>query len=142
MLEYFVVIGALVNIILTAYYAGLWMINAIACNDNYYPLLWVTLNIPVNIGSVLALSFQAKTSSVEGVQREISRFPVGRLSARWIRIEFAPCAQQPATHLEMREESLIFVLWWWFGSLGTVAYVMYGTVTFSSLMLIGELLKS
>lgn len=133
-LEYCIAIGAFANVFITAIYAGLQTINAVACNISYCPLLWVGCNILIHWASLLALSLQAEETGSQSPRLGLARY------LHVLRREFTLCVRQEALGplLKVREGSVWFTLWWWFASAGTVAYVMYGTLTFSSLLLIGK----
>lgn len=129
-------IGAIANIISVSLYAGLRTINTISCAAYWLPVMWVSLSAVVYLVGVLEFALRAQPTRVGGSGSRTTI--IARFSA-WMRHEFTPCISHEMISLDSREETLPSVLVSWFVSVLTVAYVIFGTVAFSSLVFIGKL---
>ena len=137
--EYLIILAAMANVITGSYWAGLWTINAFACTHTYLPLLWVVLTIFIHLFGMLALELRVETVK-DGVPTRLNGRPSGSMMSwlrAWSRHEFTPCINHDKLELRAKDESYLFVFISWFGSVGTVCHLLYGTVTFSSLAFIG-----
>jgi hypothetical protein len=134
-LEYALVMGAIVNVYMTAFYMGSWSINTISCDDLYYPLLWAVTTLFIHIFASWCLALRVVTpENNEGSRNQMKE----RLFQR-IRHEITPCITHNKLELIWKPESYLFVAISWWTSLLTVVHLLYGTVAFSSIQFIGEI---
>lgn len=133
-LEYTLVVGAIVNVYMTAFTMGSWSINTISCDDLWYPLLWVVTTLFIHIFGSWCLALRVITPE----NSEDSRHQVKGKLVRWIRHELTPCITHTKLDLIWAPESYLFVALSWWTSLLTVVHLLYGTVAFSSIQFIGE----
>ena len=135
-LEYVLVMGAIVNVYIAAFYTGSWTINTISCGDAYYPILWVVTTLFIHIFGSWSLALRVTTPEKDkGSQtHEKGRF------YQWMKHEITPCVTHDKLELIWKPESYTFVAISWWTSLLTVVHLLYGTIAFSSVQFIGETL--
>ncbi|KAJ2987629.1 hypothetical protein NUW58_g4397 [Xylaria curta] len=131
LVEYILILGAIVNILTASYFAGGWTINTISCDDTWYPIAWVGLTIVLHICGKIALDQRARTVNTVRFQKLPSKI------ISYLRYEFSPCISQDRLEMQWTEETYLFIFISWFSSIGTVAHILFGTIAFSSLTFIG-----
>ena len=134
--EYVLVLAAMVNVIMGSYYMGLWTINTVSCPNTFLPILWVGLTVLIHLGGMLALALRTETTRDTRSRQSLW----ARMSER-MGYEISPCVIHNKLTLEPKDESATFIFISWFTSVGTVTHLLFGTIAFSSLMLIGKFLS-
>lgn len=133
--EYLIALAAIANVIVAAVFAGRWTIDTTSCSAGYLPVLWVFLTPVAHVASQIALALRTKTVEDESPEARMS------LRERLLKAfsnELKPCSAQTRLRLELDNDSILFILVSWFISVWTVAYVLYGTIAYSTLMFISE----
>lgn len=125
-LEYILAAAVIANTITLCNQLGLQVSCVFAPDLTYLPLLWSILGISIHCSGALALL--VRTVSV----RDVNHKSVFRL----LKQQFQPMDNQITADISFRKESYIFVFISWFTSLLNVCYVIYGTLTFSSMLFI------
>ncbi|KAI0898150.1 hypothetical protein F4806DRAFT_461318 [Annulohypoxylon nitens] len=130
--EYVLVLSAIANVMSASYYAGLWTINTISCDDTWYPIVWAGLTVVLHILGMIALDQRVRVTQTAG---STGGFRSGVL--QWFRNEFTPCITQNKIELHWSGETYLFVFISWCSSISTVAHIFFGTIAFSSIIFIG-----
>jgi hypothetical protein len=125
-LEYLVVIAAVANIATLSKELGVQVVCSFAPQLTYLVLLWAFLILIIHASGSIALLLRARVSC-------------GRSSntvLHWIGIQFTPFEKQRPINVYMIPETYWFTIFSWFTAILTVCHVIYGTLTFSSMLFI------
>lgn len=131
--EYVLVLGAISNVITTSYYLGLGTINTLSCTVKYLPVLWVVLTVFIHVFGTIAFALR--------VNIKPDARPKQRMKAKFLEqilYEFTPCVKHNKLDLQTKDESYLFVFISWATSIGTVVHILFGTIAFSSVTLLGK----
>ena len=94
----------------------------------YLPIVWALLAFAIHVGGAAALMLQ--------VQLEAQHPPDKPLIGQLLERELQPCIQHPPARLTLCTESYGFIILSWLTSIGTVLYLIYGTMLFSGALFI------
>lgn len=127
-LEYVVVVGAIANIATVSKELGVQVVCSFAPHLTYLVLLWAFLILIIHTSGSIALLLCARVS-----HREVS----SRIW-EWIRVQVVPFDQQGPINVkvEIYPETYWSLFFAWFTAILTVCHVIYGTLTFSSMLFI------
>jgi hypothetical protein len=125
-LEYIIVLAAVANVVTVAQELGVQVSCSFAPHLTYLVLLWAVLNLSIHISGAAALYLRVRVKC---------QLPCNTL-LDYIRIHFTPVSMQRPHTIEVVPESYWFVAINWFTSILTVCHVLYGTLTFSSMLFI------
>ena len=120
--------------VLAAYYAGHWTVNTTTCDDIYQPLMWVLLGFFPHVAGLITLALKTRTDPNAVYVRNGWIDKLKRAG----RNEITPCFAQEPLILKRSPDRLLSAFMSWFTSLLTVCYLLYGTLTFTSLAFIGK----
>jgi hypothetical protein len=125
-LEYLVVIAAIANIVTLSNELGVQVVCSFAPQLTYLALLWVFLILIIHgLGSISLL-----------LRTRVSCERSSSMVLRWIRIQFTPFEKQRPIKVNVIPETYWFTFSSWFTAIFTVCHVIYGTLTFSSMLFI------
>jgi hypothetical protein len=125
-LEYLVVIAAIANIATLSKELGVQVVCNYAPHLTYLVLLWAFLILIIHGSGSIALFLRARVSCERSSNTIL----------RWIRIQFTPFEKQRPINVHMIPETYWFTFFSWFTAILTVCHVIYGTLTFSSMLFI------
>lgn len=152
-IEYLLVFASIANVALAAVSTGQWTVNTVSCSTSYLPILWVFLTVVAHVASVIALMLRTKTKdpvpSPTEVIESVACTPHGDGSRnstfsairKGIEHEFTPCVAGEELCLDLKNDSVLFVAVSWFNSIYLGAYLLFGTIAFSTLMFISTCLQ-
>jgi hypothetical protein len=125
-LEYLVVIAAIANIATLGKELGVQVVCSFAPHLTYLVLLWAFLILIIHGSGSIALLLRARVSCERSSNTIL----------RWIRIQFTPFEKQRPINVNLIPETYWFTFFSWFTAILTVCHVIYGTLTFSSMLFI------
>ena len=123
-LEVILTAGAIANIATNSYQLGVQTCCIFAPHLWYLPLLWTFLGLVVHIYGSLALwaSIDCDTPY--------------RTFLDWLKIQFTPIAEQKLLKVKPFKETLLSIALSWWVSFHIACHIIFGTITFSSLIFI------
>ncbi|KAI0418303.1 hypothetical protein F5X98DRAFT_374100 [Xylaria grammica] len=102
-----------------------------SCKPNTFPLGWIFLGIPVHLIGAYAFFLCVSLQPIPG------HVPSNTVM-RWAKHEFRLSSRQPPLLLRFHDESIKFIVTAWICSNSILVHLFYGTVVFSSVLLIGS----
>jgi hypothetical protein len=125
-LEYIIALAAVANVVTVAQELGVQVSCSFAPQLSYLVLLWAVLNLSIHISGAAALYLRVRVKCKLYCNTLLD----------YIRIHFTPVSMQRPHTIEVVPESYWFIAINWFTSILTVCHVLYGTLTFSSMLFI------
>lgn len=122
--EFILTAGAIANNATNSYQLGMRTSCVFAPQLWYLPILWAFLGILVHLYGSWAL--WARVSYERPYKTLLD----------WLRIQFTPLAEQKLLKIEPYEETLFSVVVSWWVSIYIACHIIFGTLTFSSLIFI------
>lgn len=123
-LEVILTAGAIANIAINSYQLGMQTCCAFAPQLWYLPLLWTFLGLLIHVWGSLAL-----WASID-CERPYKTF------FDWLKFQFTPIAERKPLKVKLFKETLISVALSWWVSFYIACHIIFGTITFSSLIFI------
>jgi hypothetical protein len=124
--EYLLVAGAITNMATVALDLGLKVSYTFAPQRVYLPLLWAYLGSVVHLFGALALKLRVVRSKRSDNHKRLN----------WLPAQFKPLALQEPERFQVVNESKFYLLVSWAISVGIASHIVFGTVTFSSVLFI------
>lgn len=125
-LEYIFALAAVANVVTVSYELGVQVSCTFAPHLTYLILLWAVLNLAIHVSGSVALYLRVRVKC---------QLPCNNLFD-YLRIHFTPVVMQRPYTIEVVPETYWFIAINWFTSILTVCHVLYGTLTFSSMLFI------
>ena len=125
-IEYVVVIAAIANVATLSKALGYQVVCNFAPHLTYLVLLWAYLILIIHGSGAIALSLRA----------HVSIDKAKRTAYHCLRIQFTPFEEQRPIRTVVVPETYWFTFFSWFTAIFTVCHVIYGTLTFSSMLFI------
>ncbi|KAF7507550.1 hypothetical protein GJ744_010341 [Endocarpon pusillum] len=122
--EFIFAIGAIANNVTNSYQLGMQTSCVFAPQLWFLPILWAFLSILTHLFSALALRTRVNC------ERPYKTF------IDWLRIQFTPIAEQKPLRVEPCEETRFSLVVAWWVSCYNPGLLIFGTITFSSLIFI------
>lgn len=132
-LQYGLIVGAVVNVYTAAWQTGYGTTNTISCDTVYFPILWLVLTLSIHLFGMWCLALRVKTAGVPTWRN--MRWSEIR---QWIKHEATPCITHEKLALVWKPGTYLFVAVSWWTSILTTTYILWGTIAFSSLQFLGE----
>jgi hypothetical protein len=126
LVEYIMVGLAIANMATLGLELGFKVIYNFAPQSIYLPILWAYLGSLAHIAGAVALKFRVRRVKYSGDDKSLN----------WFNAQFKPLALQKAAHYETDDESWISVVLSWVTSVGVACHIIFGTLTFSSVLFI------
>jgi len=125
-LEYIIALAAVANVVSVAQELGVQVSCSFAPHLTYLILLWAVLNLAIHTSGAVALYLRVRVKCQLPCNTPLD----------YLRIHFTPVSMQRPHTIEVVPETYWFVAINWFTSILTVCHVLYGTLTFSSMLFI------
>ncbi|KAE8140110.1 hypothetical protein BDV38DRAFT_280575 [Aspergillus pseudotamarii] len=131
-IQYLLAMGAVANVAHTSWQLGIQTLCSFSTETTFHPLLWtfsaLILDILGTIGVKLRIRFDEPSDDP----------PITRLgkSRRIVGQEFRLSADQGKASVTFKRQSYAFTCTSWCTSTGTILHLIYGTLTFSSIVFI------
>lgn len=135
-LEYVLIAAAIANVYTAAYSTGYATTNTISCDTVWYPTLWAVLTLCIHLFGMWCLALRVKTAGEPAWRKMHWKNGV----RRWFKHEATPCITHEKLVLVWKPETYLFVAVSWWTSIMTTAHLLFGTIAFSSLQFLGEIL--
>jgi hypothetical protein len=130
--QYTLAACAVVNVTHTSWQLGVQTLCSFSTETTFHPLLWAWAAVVAHIFGATAVKLRVTIA-----ERAIgSSAPVPRTLRARIRDEFQLSAHQPHASIIRKRESYAFAFVSWCTSTGTILHLIYGTLTFSSILFI------
>ncbi|GAW21897.1 hypothetical protein ANO14919_114230 [Xylariales sp. No.14919] len=139
-LQYVVVLGATANVIQVSWGLGTQAVISFSSDNPYQPLLWYFFALVIHIFGTITVRLRVRLQSDTGSSpREAEWEGWSFIPSVWakVRQEFKLSGHQPVTVLRIRKEMLMFYLFSWITSTGTIVHIIYGTLIFSGTLFVG-----
>jgi hypothetical protein len=130
--QYILAACAVVNVTHTSWQLGIQTLCSFSTETTFHPLLWAWAAVVAHILGATAVKLRVTVA-----ERAIgSSAPAPRTLRARIRDEFQLSAHQPHASIIRKRESYAFAFVSWCTSTGTILHLIYGTLTFSSILFI------
>ncbi|RWA10268.1 hypothetical protein EKO27_g4817 [Xylaria grammica] len=139
-LQYVVVLGATANVIQVSWGLGTQAVISFSSDNPYQPLLWYLFALVIHIFGTITVRLRVRLQSDTGSSpRKAEWGGWSFIPSVWakVRQEFKLSGHQPITILRIRKEMLMFYLFSWITSTGTIVHIIYGTLIFSGTLFVG-----
>jgi hypothetical protein len=124
--EYVFALAAIANIITLGYELGVQVVCSFTPHSTYNPLLWGFLGLFVHASGVIALRLKIYLHNERGHNSFL----------HWVKRQLTPLAQQQSLTLSLVQETRLYIFISWATSLLSACHVIFGTLTFSSMLFI------
>ena len=133
--EYIAAFCAAVLTAYTTYQMWIRTITAFAPDNEWLPWLWLSLALLVHAAGAYAMKQRVKVSWRKGLTTPNTKSKLGRLRIFFKR-EGTLCITAPAEGISLKTETKRYILMSWALPTGTVLYIIFGTMLFSSALFI------
>jgi hypothetical protein len=140
LLQYSLVLGAVVNVIFCSYSLGTYTVLNWKCQNSYMPMLWTLL--PLVVHTIAAGAFRLSLAGSQFSQISYSK-KIKKPKSIWERLiyllkqEATPCAAQEIPETLKEADGFAVVSLQWLASGVGYVHILFGTLVLSSLLFIG-----
>ncbi|KAE8418853.1 hypothetical protein BDV36DRAFT_294708 [Aspergillus pseudocaelatus] len=131
-IQYLLAMGAVANVAHASWQLGVQTLCSFSTETTFHPLLWAFSALILDILGAIAVKLRIR------IDEPSDDSPITRLgkSRRWVGQEFRLSADQAKASVTFKRQSYAFVCISWCTSTGTILHLIYGTLTFSSIVFI------
>ncbi|KAB8273842.1 hypothetical protein BDV30DRAFT_238369 [Aspergillus minisclerotigenes] len=132
LIQYLLAASAVVNVAHTSWQLGVQTLCSFSTETTFHPLLWTFSALIIHILGAIAVNRRIRIV-------ELSADPPVtflRKARRRVSEEFRLSADQAKASLTFKQQSYTFICTSWCTSTGTILHLIYGTLTFSSIVFI------